>query len=163
MFLSVFPPLFLLVPPNDLRSWIVMFCFILRNHLVSGAPINSLEVRSISKRQQLLAAGDNNGTVHTLEDPWSLRRSPKDEVNRISKFFHTQEQRLKLAQQPESTGGASFTTGDKESIASPLGGDSLAVVETDAEWEAKAKMQYEEYLLIEKYWLDELALVSDVV
>ena len=111
-------------------------------------------MRSISRKQQLLAAGDDNGTVHTFEVPWSLRRPPKNEVNHLNKFFDDQEERLKYLKQAKD-GRISFTEGGSDV--------ALPVIETDEDWEVKAKVQYEEYLAFEKYWLNELGLLSDIV
>ena len=69
----------------------------------------------------------------------------------VCKFLDTQEDRLKFLQQPENN---KITTGVMDL--------PFPEVETDEEWEVKAKVQYEEYLAFEKYWLKELGLVTDV-
>lgn len=51
------------------------------NQNVSAHPITCIYPFQITHRQHLLAVGDNSGTLHVMEIPWSLRHASSGEVS----------------------------------------------------------------------------------
>jgi len=132
---------------------------------ITGASIKSMEVRSTSKRQQLLAVGDGVGTIHTFQIPWSLRRSPKNEQSLIKNFFDTQQKRLhsKERQGVFTSGASGVVYNENELSRSGEDEGGIFVGETDEDWEKRARVEYEQYLAFEQHWLAELGIVTRVV
>ncbi|XP_033738311.1 WD repeat-containing protein 63-like isoform X3 [Pecten maximus] len=60
---------------------------------VSPVPITSLYPFQVSQKQHLMAVGDNAGTLHILEIPWSLRQPTANEYTGISNYFEREVKR----------------------------------------------------------------------
>ncbi|UJR25204.1 hypothetical protein I4U23_006556 [Adineta vaga] len=54
---------------------------------ISNTAVTYLSIRTISSKQQLLAAGDSNGTLHILEVPQSLRQPINQELQVVTNYF----------------------------------------------------------------------------
>ena len=48
---------------------------------------------SVTDKQHLLAVGDNSGTLHILEIPWSLRQPTPNELQGVANYFDREVKR----------------------------------------------------------------------
>lgn len=122
---------------------------------VTPVALISVIPHSITSKQQLLAAGDEVGTLHIMEVPWTLRHSPQNELNIIEGYLEREASRLEyVSNRSKSTRGGEKLTIKDENVQEP-------VVELDEEWEVRAKVQYEEYLVLERRLLVELGVTAE--
>ena len=125
---------------------------------VTPVPVISVVTHSITSKQQLLAAGDEVGTLHIMEVPWTLRQSPHNELNIIENYLEREASRLQFIENRHS----------KSSIDAAklrIKDDNLQepVLELDEEWEVKARVHYEDYLILERRWLTDLGMIEEIV
>ena len=64
---------------------------------VTAAEVTSMEFTSSANRQ-LLAVGDDQGTVHVMEVPRNLRRAASNEKQFAANFFAREEKRVEYVQ-----------------------------------------------------------------
>merc|ERR1719316_2022061 len=64
---------------------------------VTAAEVTSMEFTSSANRQ-LLAVGDDQGTVHVMEVPRNLRRAANNEKHFAGNFFAREEKRVEYVQ-----------------------------------------------------------------
>ena len=67
---------------------------------ITSAAVTSMQFHNQANKQ-LLAVGDDQGTVHVMEVPRNLRRMANAEKNFTSNFFEREEKRVEYVQQRE--------------------------------------------------------------
>ena len=77
----------------------------------TAASVTSMEFHHASANRQLLAVGDDQGTVHVMEVPRNLRRAANNEKAFAANFFAREEKRVeyvkrRLEQLKEEAGEA---------------------------------------------------------
>merc|ERR1719247_1150077 len=83
---------------------------------VTANQVTSVEFTSSANRQ-LLAVGDDQGTVHVMEVPRNLRRAANNEKQFAANFFAREEKRVEYVQRrleqlkEEGSGGGDEPTG----------------------------------------------------
>eukprot|EP00118_Oscarella_pearsei_P015193 m.135700 g.135700 ORF g.135700 m.135700 type:complete len:900 (+) comp38161_c0_seq11:190-2889(+) len=73
---------------------------------VSAAAITSIYPFQMSYKQQLLAVGDQLGTLHIVEVPWNFRHSSSNEVGVMEAFFEREVNRVVYFEGRERTRGS---------------------------------------------------------
>ncbi|CAH1773609.1 unnamed protein product [Owenia fusiformis] len=63
------------------------------NQNVSAHPITCIYPYHITNKQHLLAVGDNSGTLHIMEIPWSLRVPTPNELQGVTNYFDREVKR----------------------------------------------------------------------
>ncbi|XP_058964872.1 dynein axonemal intermediate chain 3-like [Pocillopora verrucosa] len=123
---------------------------------VTAAPITTISPHQVSSKQQLLAVGDGMGTLHVMEVPWNLRHPSANEANAMENFFEREvkrlafvEERMKIREQEKKQLDAEESKRQQE---------GKRAEESDADIEAKQRMEYQEYLQMEKQLLEELGI-----
>lgn len=126
---------------------------------VSPAPITTIFPFQISQKQHLLAVGDNAGTLHILEIPWSLRQPTPNEVSGISNYFDREVKRRSFVVMRWD-----FRENEKRELEQEQkrkAGIAPNVVLTDEEIEYRMKQEYQAYLDEEAAFLRELGLLKE--
>ncbi|XP_048256413.1 dynein axonemal intermediate chain 3-like isoform X4 [Haliotis rufescens] len=126
---------------------------------VSPSPITTLYPFQVTQKQQLLAVGDDAGTLHILEIPWSLRQPTSNEMNGVSNYFEREVKRRGFVVQRWD-----FRETEKRELEAEIkrkAGIAPNVVLTEEELEYKAKMEYIEYEKEEANFLRELGLKAE--
>uniref|UniRef100_A0A7M6DQP7 WD repeat-containing protein 63 n=3 Tax=Clytia hemisphaerica TaxID=252671 RepID=A0A7M6DQP7_9CNID len=120
---------------------------------VSPVPIITVSPFQMSPKQQLLAAGDEVGTLHVMEVPWNLRYATTNELHAFEHYLDREASRLELLDK----------TRGQNSLPTSIKVDSKAghVQETEEEWDTRSKAQYGEYLEMEKKLLTEMGLLVE--
>ncbi|PFX30161.1 Dynein intermediate chain 2, axonemal [Stylophora pistillata] len=126
---------------------------------VTAAPITTISPHQVSSKQQLLAVGDSMGTLHVMEVPWNLRHPSANEANAMENFFEREvkrlafvEERMKIREQEKKQLEAEESKRQQE---------GKRAEESDADIEAKQRMEYQEYLQMEKQLLEELGITEE--
>jgi len=129
-------------------------------NVVGGASVTSLAMFS-QQSTQLLAAGDDQGTLHVLEIPRNLRRAPSAEKTAIEQFFVREVERVhyvhqRLAEREKDAHDAAdvAATAAAAEAQLDLAGAGEEGAEED-EFDAKAE---EEYRNLEAAFREELGL-----
>ena len=121
---------------------------------VTPAVVTSMEFTSSANRQ-LLAVGDDQGTVHVMEVPRNLRRAANNEKQFAANFFAREERRVEYVQRRLEARAAE---GGKEGGAEPTGAGAEA---KEGELTEEEKLEAV-YLETEAKFLEEMELnVSD--
>lgn len=129
------------------------------NQSVSPAPITCIYPFAVTNKQHLLAVGDNAGTLHILEIPWSLRQPTTNELTGVSNYFEREVKRRSFV-----VARWDFREKEKMEIESEHkkhAGIAPNVQLTDEELEIRMKMEYKEYLDEEDKFLRELGLKDE--
>ncbi|KAK6180530.1 hypothetical protein SNE40_012670 [Patella caerulea] len=126
---------------------------------ISGAAITTLYPHQVTQKQQLLAVGDNSGTLHVLEIPWSLRHPTNNEYNGVHNYFDREIKRRTFV--VERWDFREKEKRELEAEAKRKAGIAPNVVLTDEEIEIKQKIEYQAYLDEESSFLRELGLKDD--
>ena len=121
---------------------------------VTPAEVTSMEFQ-VSTTRQLLAVGDDQGTVHVMEVPRNLRRAAANEKTFAANFFSREEKRVEYVQRrsaeiKESGGGGGGGEEKKEAPAE--------VKEGEATEEEKAEAAF---LAMEEKFLLDMGLLLD--
>lgn len=120
---------------------------------VSPIPIITVFPYQMSLKQQLLAAGDEVGTLHVMEVPWNLRHATNNELSAFENYLDREANRLQFLQNNKAAIPLSVKINDEQT--------KTGTPETDEEWEAKAKLQYAEFLEMEKRMLMDMGLLTE--
>jgi len=120
---------------------------------ISSSAITSLEPYKVSSKQVLLGVGDDSGTLHILEIPWSLRQASPNEQTNMSSFFDRECQRIEYYKERDANRGAPPADGD-----SP---NPLQEPETDEQEDERLKLSYNNYLKMEKDILVKLGMKKE--
>lgn len=126
---------------------------------VSPAPITNIYPYQVTQKQQLLAVGDNSGTLHILEVPWSLRQPTAGELNSMTNYIEREVKRRGFVVMRWN-----FREQEKHEMAAEAkrkAGIAPNVVLTDEEIEQKQKQEYQAYLKEEYNFLRELGIVKE--
>lgn len=126
---------------------------------VSPAPITNIYPYQVTQKQQLLAVGDNAGTLHILEIPWSLRQSTPGEMNGMANYIEREVKRRAFVVERWN-----FREQEKQEMAAEAkrkAGIAPNVTLTDEEIEMKMKMEYKIYCDEEYSFLRELGIVKE--
>merc|ERR1719494_7809 len=121
---------------------------------VTPAAVIAVYPYQVSAKQQLLAVGDEVGTLHIMEVPWNLRHPAANEIGIVENYLERETKRLIYVE-----GRQQMRAKEK----SQIDGKSAVPIEPprheeDAEWEAKAKLEYLDYLELENRILEGLGL-----
>ncbi|KAL4236475.1 WD repeat-containing protein 63 [Mactra antiquata] len=126
---------------------------------VSPVAITSIYPFGVSHKQHLLAVGDNAGTLHILEIPWSLRLSTPNELTGIANYIEREVKRRSFVVQRWD-----FREKEKREIeaeAKRKAGIAPNVVLTDEEIEYRQKMEFQAFQEAENNFLRELGILKD--
>ncbi|XP_074640912.1 dynein axonemal intermediate chain 3-like [Tubulanus polymorphus] len=130
------------------------------NQSVSSHAITCIFPYEVTAKQHLLAVGDDAGTLHIMEIPWSLRHSVANEeqmmlnyVDREVKRRHFVEARWDFREQEKR---------EMEAETKKKAGIAPNVVLTEEEILYKMKQEYQAYLDDESSFLRELGLKDDI-
>ena len=85
---------------------------------VSPTSVTSMEFLTQGQRQ-LLAVGDDQGTVHVLEVPRNLRRAANNEKQFAANFFMREEKRVEYLQRGNEDDEGGEGGGDKSDAPPP--------------------------------------------
>ncbi|XP_013408046.1 WD repeat-containing protein 63 [Lingula anatina] len=127
---------------------------------ISSAPITSIYPYQISSKQHLLAVGDNLGTLHILEIPWSLRVATPNETVGVSNYFDREVKRRAFV-----VDRWNFREQEKREIEAEhkrKAGIAPNVELTEEEVHYRMKQQYAAFLEEESAFLRELGLKEDI-
>lgn len=119
---------------------------------ISSSAITSLVPYKVSSKQSLLGVGDDFGTLHILEVPWSLRQASQNELNAMSLYFERESSRLEYYKDRDAT------RGDAVAASAP---QIPGILETDEEEEERLKKNFNNYLVMEKEFLVKLGLKKE--
>ncbi|XP_045159985.2 dynein axonemal intermediate chain 3-like isoform X2 [Mercenaria mercenaria] len=126
---------------------------------VSPVAITSIYPFAVSHKQHLLAVGDNAGTLHILEIPWSLRLSTPNELTGVANYIEREVKRRSFVVQRWD-----FRETEKrelEAEAKRKAGIAPNVILTDEEIEYRQKMEYQAYVEVETNFLRELGILKE--
>ncbi|KAL5022553.1 hypothetical protein ScPMuIL_001708 [Solemya velum] len=126
---------------------------------VSPAPITTIHPFQVSQKQHLLAVGDNSGTLHILEIPWSLRHPTPNEISGMSNYFEREVKRRAFVVKRwdfRELEKRELEVENKKKV-----GIAPQVMLTDEEVEYRMKQEYTQYLEDEASFLRELGLKDD--
>ncbi|KAK2157176.1 hypothetical protein LSH36_196g03010 [Paralvinella palmiformis] len=129
------------------------------NQSVSPAPITSIYPFQVTNKQHLLAVGDNSGTLHILEIPWSLRQPTPNELQGVANYFDREVKRRGFVVERWN-----FREKEKMEIESEnkrKAGIAPQVQLSDEEVEYRMKEEYEKYLKDEHKFLLDLGLIKE--
>lgn len=125
---------------------------------VTASPITTIAPHQVSSKQQLLAVGDSVGTLHVMEVPWNLRHPSSNEAVAMENFFEREmkrlafvEERMKIREQEKKQRDAEESKRQQEGKRP----------ESDADLDARQRMEYQEYLEMEKRLLEELGIKDE--
>jgi len=119
---------------------------------ISSSAITSLEPYKVSSKQVLLGVGDNSGTLHILEIPWSLRQASANELTAMSSYFDRECSRIDYYKERDAN--------RKEGVVDS-GPQIPGALETDEEEEERLKKSYNDYLKLEKDFLVKLGMKKE--
>ncbi|XP_048581354.1 dynein axonemal intermediate chain 3 [Nematostella vectensis] len=123
---------------------------------ITAATITTIFPHQVSSKQQLLAAGDSTGTLHVMEVPWNLRHPSANEANVMENFFEREVKRLAFVEERKKMREVEKRERDAEETRRQQEGKKPD--ESEADIEAKQRMEYQEYLELEKKLLEELGI-----
>ncbi|CAC5422765.1 WD repeat-containing protein 63 [Mytilus coruscus] len=126
---------------------------------VSPVQITTIFPFPVSQKQHLLAVGDNAGTLHILEIPWSLRQPTPNELATVSNYVEREVKRRSFVVQRWD-----FREHEKREIENELkkkAGIAPNVVLTDEEVEYRMKQEYHQFKEEEQSFLRELGLLKE--
>ncbi|KAL8583506.1 hypothetical protein ACOMHN_056316 [Nucella lapillus] len=126
---------------------------------VSPAPITNIYPFQVTQKQQLLAVGDNSGTLHILEIPWSLRQPTSGEINGVTNYIEREVKRRAFVMSRWN-----LREHEKQEMAQEAkrkAGIAPNVQLTDEEIEVKQKLEYQAYKSEEYTFLRELGIVKE--
>lgn len=126
---------------------------------VSPVAITSIYPFAVTHKQHLLAVGDNAGTLHILEIPWSLRLSTPNELTGVANYIDREVKRRGFVVQRWD-----FREQEKREIeaeAKKKAGIAPNVILTDEEIEYRLKQEYQAYVEAENNFLRELGITKE--
>ncbi|KAK3092104.1 hypothetical protein FSP39_025223 [Pinctada imbricata] len=126
---------------------------------ITSAPITQLYPFPVSQKQHLLAVGDDAGTLHILEIPWSLRQPTPNEITGVSNYFEREVKRRTFVVQRWD-----FREHEKREIEAEQkrkAGIAPNVVLSDEEIEFRLKQEYQQYVDEETAFLRELGILKE--
>lgn len=126
---------------------------------VSAAPITTIYPYPVSQKQHLLAVGDNSGTLHILEIPWSLRHPTPNELASVSNYVEREVKRRNFVVQRWD-----FREQEKRELEAEQkkkAGIAPNVILTDEEIEYRMKQEYHQFKEEEQAFLRELGLLKE--
>ncbi|KAK2569985.1 Dynein axonemal intermediate chain 3 [Acropora cervicornis] len=126
---------------------------------VTASPITTIAPHQVSSKQQLLAVGDNVGTLHVMEVPWNLRHPSSNEAVAMENFFEREMKRLAFVEERMKIRAQEKIQRDAEETKRQQEGKKPE--ENEADLEARQRMEYQEYLEMEKRLLEELGVRED--
>lgn len=126
---------------------------------VSPVQITTIFPYPVSQKQHLLAVGDNAGTLHILEIPWSLRQPTPNELASVSNYVEREVKRRTFVVQRWD-----FREHEKREIEAEQkkkAGIAPNVQLTDEEIEYRMKQEYHQFKEEETAFLRELGLLKE--
>jgi hypothetical protein len=125
---------------------------------VTSASVTSMEFLQQHNRQ-MLAVGDDQGTVHVMEVPRNLRRASSSEKGFAANFFGREEKRVGFVERRLETLKEGGGAGDgKAEGAEPTG--AAAADAKEGELTAEEKLE-KDFLEMEAKFLEEMGLQQD--
>ncbi|KAL1772377.1 WD repeat-containing protein 63 [Sigmodon hispidus] len=111
---------------------------------------------TFSSKQQFIAIADYYGTLHILEIPWTLSHPSYNEVSSVNYYFEREVKHLEYVQQRKL-----IRDQEKKEIALELSRKKTKVYKmTKEQMEAELRLEYENYLELEKSVLFNLGLIK---
>jgi len=121
---------------------------------VTPVPVLAIYPYQISGKQQLLAAGDEVGTLHIMEVPWNLRHASSNELSIVENYLEREASRIQMYDLRRSEKHQTKGLGTKQIPEEEQPNEQ----ELDEEWEVKAKVEFQDYLAFERRLLEELGV-----
>ncbi|XP_063681640.1 dynein axonemal intermediate chain 3-like [Bolinopsis microptera] len=116
---------------------------------ISSSAVTSLVPYRVSSKQVLLGVGDNFGTLHILEVPWSLRQASPNELHAMSSYFDRECSRIDYYKERDMNRGTAVVDSAPQ---------IPTALETAEEEEERLKKSFNNYLNMEKEFLVKLGL-----
>ncbi|XP_053326034.1 dynein axonemal intermediate chain 3 [Spea bombifrons] len=116
---------------------------------VSGAAITSITPWIASAKQHFVALGDDCGTLHILEMPWTLRQPSANEVSTVQNYFDREVKHLEYSERRKKDG----TLGKREPHMMP---EIPPPVKSAEQSEEEFVREYESYATFEQTVLSAL-------
>ncbi|CAF0793564.1 unnamed protein product [Rotaria sordida] len=123
---------------------------------ISSSSVTFLSIKVISSKQQLLAAGDSNGTLHILEVPWALRQPVNQELNLVTNYLERETERRAFVKHRWDL--REEEKREKERLATMKAGIAPSHISTQEEIDIRMKSEYNEFLQFEFGVLREMGL-----
>ncbi|XP_078501688.1 dynein axonemal intermediate chain 3 [Lissotriton helveticus] len=115
---------------------------------ISTTVITCIRPWIVSSKQHFLALSDDNGTLHVLEIPWTLRNPSHNELSLIEHYFEREVKHLEFLEQRKS-----FRIMEKKEIESQAmkkKSEGIAPHKTKDQIEDELKKEYDAYVELEK-------------
>ncbi|KAK2179552.1 hypothetical protein NP493_483g01017 [Ridgeia piscesae] len=131
------------------------------NQNVTQASITAIFPFAVTAKQHLLGIGDDHGTLHILEIPWSLRKPTHNELNGVSNYFEREVKRREFVlhrweiREKEKM--------ELEAEANRKAGIAPQISMTEEERDYRNKSEYNTFLGEEAVFLRSLGLLKDEV
>ncbi|CAF0933439.1 unnamed protein product [Adineta ricciae] len=123
---------------------------------ISNTAITYLSIKTISSKQQLLAAGDSNGTLHILEVPQSLRQPINQELQVVTNYFTRETERRSFVKHRWNL--REEEKREKDRLAAMKIGIAPSHIPTQEEIDIRMKNEYNEFIQFEFGVLREMGL-----
>ncbi|CAF3107715.1 unnamed protein product [Rotaria socialis] len=123
---------------------------------ISSSAVTFLNIKVISSKQQLLAAGDSNGTLHILEVPWALRQPVNQELALVTNYLERETERRGFVKHRWDL--REEEKREKERLASMKAGIAPSHIPTQEEIDIRMKNEFNEFLQFEFGVLREMGL-----
>jgi len=126
---------------------------------VTSVSITSIYPRQVSSKQQLLAVGDSVGTLHIMEVPWNLRHPSPNEAAVVENYFEREVKRLAFVGERQKIRAEEKKLKDAQNQLAQQ--ESKRPEDLEADWQAKAKIEFQEYLDMEKKLLLDMGVLEE--
>ncbi|CAF3614114.1 unnamed protein product [Adineta steineri] len=123
---------------------------------ISNTALTYLSIKTISSKQQLLAAGDSNGTVHILEIPQSLRQPINQELQVVTNYLQRETERRDFVKHRWNL--REEEKREKERLAAMKMGIAPSHIPTQDEIDIRMKNEYNDFIQFEFSVLQEMGL-----
>lgn len=128
---------------------------------VSPTSITQIFPYQVTQKQQLIAVGDNAGTLHILEIPWSLRQPSPTEQNGVANYIEREVKRRSFVVERQNFREKEKRELEAEAKKKAGGAAAALAAPTEEELEYKAKQEYQVYVDAEHNFLRELGIIQD--
>uniref|UniRef100_A0A8C5Q007 Dynein axonemal intermediate chain 3 n=2 Tax=Leptobrachium leishanense TaxID=445787 RepID=A0A8C5Q007_9ANUR len=123
---------------------------------ISASMITSIKPWIVFTKQHFLAVGDDQGTLHVLEIPWSLHHASANELLTVQHYFDREVKHLEYAEQRRERRKARKRETDKEKDIQTDEAAQTLMLETMEE----IAREYGDFLQTEQSVMTELGLVG---
>jgi len=126
---------------------------------ISINPLTYISCKATSSKQQLIAIGDNTGTLHIMEVPWSLRRNISGELQAVKSYLNREGDRRDYVKKRWDF--REKEKDDMQKATAAKAGLGPPHIPNDDEITFKLRNEYNEFLQFEAAILREMGLKDD--